>query len=121
MEKIQSFTQLNVWKISHQLVLSIYQATQQFPSHELYGLTNQIRRCAVSITSNISEGFTRQTRKEKLQFYYISLGSLAELQNQLLIARDLKYIKNDSFLSFAYKTVEIRKLLNGIIKSAQTK
>ena len=82
--KIKSFTDLQVWQEGHKLVLLIYKVTKKFPKEELFGLTNQIKRAGVSITSNIAEGFSRQSYKEKLQFYYMSLGSLTEIQNQLL-------------------------------------
>lgn len=73
-EKIKSFTQLIVWQESHQLVLLIYEITKLFPKDELFGLISQMRRSAVSITSNIAEGFSRQSFKEKVQFYSIALG-----------------------------------------------
>ena len=82
--KIKSFTDLNAWKEGHKLVLMIYGITKQFPKEEIFGLTSQIRRCVVSITLNIAEGFSRQSYKEKVRFYSISLGSITELQNQLL-------------------------------------
>jgi len=114
--KIQSFTDLNAWKEAHGLILDIYKITQTFPESELYALTNQIRRCAVSISSNIAEGFSRQTKKEKIQFYYTAKGSLTELQNQLLIARDLNYINRDVFNITAEKTVVVGKLITGLLK-----
>lgn len=92
-EKITSFTKLNAWKEGHTLVLIIYRTTKIFPKEEFFGLINQMRRCSVSITSNIAEGFSRNSWKEKLQFYSMVLGSLTELQNQLIIARDVGYIK----------------------------
>jgi len=70
---------------------------------------------------NIAEGFYRRTANDKLHFYFISLGSLAEIQNQLLITRDLKYIENNEFKELAFKSIEIRKLLNGLMKSSFTK
>jgi four helix bundle protein len=82
----------------------------------LFGLTNQIRRAAVSITSNIAEGFSRQSNKEKIQFYSTARGSLTELQNQLLIAKDIKYICANSFNKIAELTVVVSKLINGLIK-----
>lgn len=115
--KISSFTDLIVWQKAHKLVLEIYLITKTFPREELYGLVDQMRRCAVSITSNIAEGFSRQGLKEKIQFYYVSLGSVTELQNQLLISRDLGYINNSQFNDLANKTIEVHKLLNGLIKS----
>lgn len=96
-KKIQSFTDLEVWRKAHKLVLLIYRITKKFPKEELFSLTNQMRRAAISITSNIAEGFARQSFKEKLQFYYIALGSLTELQNQLLVAKDLKYLNQAEF------------------------
>jgi len=95
--KISSFTDLNTWKEAHKLVLQIYILTKKFPKEEAYSLTDQIRRCTVSISSNIAEGFSRQSKKEKLQFYYTSKGSLTELQNQILIARDVGYINKEEF------------------------
>lgn len=118
--KIKSFTDLNAWRKGHELVLDIYKITKTFPSDEKYGLSDQMRRCAVSITSNIAEGFSRRGNKEKLQFYYISLGSVTEIQNQLLIARDIGYIKNLEFKKIAEKTVEVSKLTNGLIKSLRS-
>lgn len=118
--KIKSFTDLNAWKEAHKLVLLIYEITKKFPQEELFGLTNQIRRAVVSITSNIAEGFSRNSYKEKVQFYSVALGSLTEVQNQLLIARDLKYITQEEFTKLAELSVIISKLLNGIIKKSKT-
>jgi len=101
-------------------VLEIYKITKNFPKDELFGLTNQIRRAAVSITSNISEGFNRISPKEKLQFYFIALGSLAETQNQLLIARDIGYIKLEIFDKIQTQLVVSQKLLNAFIKSTRS-
>ena len=120
-KKIQSFTQLNVWKEAHKLVLLIYKTTDNFPKKETYSLIDQMRRCAISITSNIAEGFSRQGKKEKLQFYYVSKGSLTELQNQLLVARDIEYLTKKEFDSIAQQTIVVHKLLNGLIKSAIAK
>lgn len=79
--KIRNFTDLNAWKESHKLVLEIYKVTKNFPREEIFGLFSQIKRSAVSITSNIAEGFGRFSKKEQIQFYYISIGSLTEIQN----------------------------------------
>ena len=118
--KIKSFTDLNAWKEGHKLVLMIYNITKTFPKEEIFGLTSQIRRCAVSITSNIAEGFSRQSYKEKLQFYSISLGSTTELQNQLLIAKDINYITKEQFQDIAEQSVKVHKITNGLIKSSKT-
>lgn len=118
--KIKSFTDLHVWQEGHTLVLAIYQVTKKFPKEEQFGLTNQIRRAAVSITSNIAEGFSRNSYKEKTQFYSMALGSVTEVQNQLLIAKDIQYITKTEFSDLAEQTVTINKLLNGIIKKSKT-
>src|SRR3989344_5276169 len=89
--KIQSFTDLEAWKRGHALTLEIYKITKTFPKEELFGLTSQIRRSALSITSNIAEGFSRKSSKEKIQFYFIALGSTTELQNQLLLSRYIAF------------------------------
>ena len=117
--KIKSFTDLEVWKEGHKLVLTIYKETKSFPKEERFGLSDQIRRAIVSVTSNISEGFSRKSKKEKMQFYYMALGSLTEVQNQILISRDLSYISNETFQIVAQQTILVNKLLNGLIKSAR--
>ena len=117
--KIHSFTDLNAWQKGHRLVLKIYKLTKSFPSEERYGLSDQMRRCSVSITSNIAEGFSRRGKKEKAQFFYMALGSTTEIQNQLLIARDIKYFSQQEFQELANLTVEVNKLVNGLIKSSR--
>lgn len=114
--KIKSFTDLNAWKEGHKLVLMIYKITENFPDIEKFGLVSQMRRCTVSITSNIAEGFSRKNSKEKIQFYFISLGSITELQNQLLISRDLKFIKEKDFQESGKQTTTVQKIINGLIK-----
>lgn len=114
---IKSFTDLNAWKEGHKLVLMMYKMTKSFPSKERFDLTSQIQRAAVSITSNIAEGFSRNSSREKVQFYYTALGSLTEVQNQLLIAKDLEYINQSLFKEVASQTVIVSKLINGLIKS----
>ncbi len=118
--KIKSFTGLDVWKQAHNLVLIIYKITKDFPKEELFGLTNQTRRAVISITSNIAEGFSRQGYKEKLQFYYMALGSLTEVQNQLLTARDIGYLKHEDFNQIAEQIVSVHKLLNAFISKTKT-
>lgn len=117
--KIQFFTDLNTWKESHKLVIMIYSITEDFPREEIYGLTNQIRRAAVSITSNIAEGFSRQSYAEKTQFYSIAQGSNTELQNQLLVSRDVKYIDEEIFDKVFNQSIAVHKLLNSLIKKSK--
>jgi len=114
--KVNSFTDLVAWKEGHSLVLDIYKITKSFPVDERFALINQIRRAVVSVTSNIAEGFSRNGKKEKVQFFYVALGSLTETQNQLLIAKDLGYLNEKVFEEIANKTVNVSKLLNGLIK-----
>jgi four helix bundle protein len=117
--KIKSFSDLIAWRRGHELVLFIYQITKIFPQNEQFGLVSQMRRAAVSITSNITEGFYRGSYKEKKHFYLSARASLGELQNQLLISRDIKYLNLDKFTEISQKSVEVHKLLNGLIRGCQ--
>jgi four helix bundle protein len=119
-EKIKKFTDLNAWKEGHKIVLMVYKTTKDFPKDEMFGLVSQLRRCAVSITSNIAEGFSRQSYKDKINFYSMALGSLTELQNQCLIARDVDYINQDKFMEIANQSVAVHKLINGLIRFSKT-
>lgn len=117
--KIRDFTNLDAWKESHKLVLMTYRITKKFPKEEMFNLISQMRRCAVSISSNIAEGFSRQSYREKVQFYSISLGSTTELQNQFIIARDLKYITQGEYEEFSDQSVKVHKIINGLIKNSK--
>ena len=97
----------------------IYKETKAFPIEEVFVLTSQLRRAAVSITSNIAEGFSRQSYKEKLQFYFVAQGSLTEVQNQILVARDIGYLGDNLFRVLAEQTVLVHKILSGLIKGAR--
>ena len=112
----KSFKDLRVWQEGHKLVVDIYKITKSFPRDEIFGITNQIRRAAVSITSNISEGFNRSSPKEKLQFYSISLGSLAELQSQIMVARDVGYLNSELFDKIEEQIILVQKLLNALVR-----
>ena len=117
--KIKSFTDLDAWQKGHILVLNIYRISKDFPAEEKFDITNQIRRSAVSITSNIAEGFSRSSYKDKMQFFIIALGSLTELQNQLIITRYINYLKTNDFMKLADITVTISKIINGLIKKCK--
>ena len=106
LNKSQKFTDLIVWQKSHELVLSIYKMTSYFPKEEVYGLTSQIRRSAVSIPANIAEGFIKRGIKDKIRFFNIAQGSLEELKYYLILTNDIKP-----------RADKIGKLLNGYIKS----
>jgi four helix bundle protein len=118
--KITSFTQLEAWKKAHRLVLGIYRDTGNFPAAEQFGLTSQLRRAVISITSNIAEGFSRQTKLDKIHFYHMALGSCTEVQNQLIASRDLRFLPKADFAKLADLSIEVHKLLNGLIKSLKT-
>ena len=117
---IRSFTDLNVWQEGHTLVITIYKETRKFPREELYSLTDQLRRAAVSVTSNIAEGFGRQGYREKIQFYYVAQGSLIEVKNQLLIARDIGYLDRKIFNSLALQANTVHRLLQGLITKSKS-
>ena len=118
--KIKSFTDLNAWKESHKLVIDIYKITKKFPKEETYSLTDQMRRAVISITSNIAEGFGRHTYKEKVQFYYQAQGSLVELKNQLLAAKDIGYLEGEDFQNLALQSNVAHQLLQGLITKSKS-
>ena len=118
MTKITSFTHLKTWQEAHKMVLSVYKLTDKFPAKEQFILTAQILRAVISISSNIAEGFTRIGKKEKQQFFYTAKSSLTEVQNQLIIARDRKYITKKQFDTIAQQSVLVSKLITGLIKTA---
>ncbi len=115
--KIKNFFDLNAWKEAHKLVLMIYQLIRRFPNDERYGLSDQMRRAVVSITSNIAEGFSRRSSKEKIQFYSMSLGSLTEIQNQLFVAKDVNYLIEKDFPIYFEQTIVVQRLINGLTRS----
>ncbi len=110
---MQSHRDLDVWKVAMELVSEVYRLTKKCPKEELFSLTSQIRRCAVSIPSNIAEGAARNGKKEFIQFLYIALGSCAELETQLLIARKLDYPGNPEIFD---QLDRIRRMLLGLIR-----
>ncbi|MBI4385732.1 four helix bundle protein [Candidatus Parcubacteria bacterium] len=118
--KIRSFIDLDAWQEGHRLVLTVYATTKVFPGEETFGLVSQMRRCAGSITSNIAEGFSRRSYRDKAQFYAISQGSVTELQNQLLIARDVGYLTREKFGEIALQTIKVHKIVNGLIKKSRS-
>jgi len=116
-ERIKNFYDLETWRVAHQFVLEIYKITKNFPKSELYGITSQMRRASSSITANIAEGFARYHFKDKTRFYYQARGSVAEMQNFLLLSKDLEFITLEQCKNLGEKTNEIAKLLNGLIRS----
>lgn len=118
--KIQSFTDLLAWQYGHKLVVSIYKITKKFPKEEIYSLVDQMRRAASSITSNIAEGFGRHSTKERLQFYFVAQGSLTELKNQILIAKDVEYLNKTDFDFLVEQANMTHKLLQGLITKTKS-
>lgn len=119
--RIKHFTDLIVYQTAHKLALAVYQITKKFPPDERFGLTNQVRRASVSVTSNISEGFSRTTARDKIQFYTIAKGSLAEIESQLMLARDLGYITNRDFSELKVLIESSSKLLVAFMRTALDK
>jgi len=115
---IRTHKDLEVWKESILLVKEIYKISYSFPKDEIYGLTLQIRRSAISIPSNIAEGAARNSKKEFIQFLYIALGSVSELETQLIIAKELNYLENSSIFD---NLERIKYQLLGLIKYLKNK
>lgn len=108
---------LDVWKIAIDFVTQVYMYTESFPKSEIYGLTNQIRRASVSIPSNIAEGAARNTSKDFSHFLAITLGSIAELETQLIISNNLGYLNREQFEELTSLLVSIRRMTLGLKKS----
>jgi four helix bundle protein len=112
-----SYRDLIAWRKATDLALDIYRSTKKFPKEEVYGLTSQMRRAAVSVASNIAEGKGRYSRKEFAQFLYRARGSLLEVETQLFIAKELGYLDQFAFRRMEDKTTELGRILNGLTKS----
>lgn len=114
---IKEFSDLEVWRRGRELIRGIYDQTKLFPKQETYGLTDQLRRAAVSICANIAEGFERFYPKDKIRFYYQSRGSLSECKSHILIGVALGYINSDTSNKLIDECNIIGKMLNGLISS----
>jgi four helix bundle protein len=112
---VKSFEELTIWQESRKFTNKIYALTNKFPKEELYGLTSQIRRAVVSIMSNIAEGFDRRSDKEFSNFLSIARGSTAEIQNNLYIALDLRYISKEEFNKTYEEAKSVAKQINGLM------
>ena len=115
------YKNLQTWQKSIELVTEIYRVTRPFPKDELFGLSSQMRRAAVSVPSNIAEGKGRHSIKELIQFLYKARGSLLELETQILIAQKLKYVDSTEGKQLNVRTLEIVRMLNGMIRAFQQK
>jgi four helix bundle protein len=121
MGKIQNFFDLTAWKKARKIVEVVYKITDRFPSDEKYGIISQLRRAACSITANIAEGFGRYHYGDKRKFYLQARGSLNEVQNFLILAKDLNYLKKEEIKKIWNLTKNTEKLLNGLIKATNKK
>jgi len=114
---IRSYQDLAIWKKAMELVVQVYQLTRRFPREEMHGLTSQMRRAAVSIPTNIAEGWGRGSRKEYIQFLRIARGSLLELETLLAISRSLRYLSQEDMQTTLALVEEISRMLSGLIAS----
>lgn len=106
-----SFEQIIAWQKAHQFTVMVYLTTRKFPKDELFGLTSQFRRAAISIEANIAEGYKKISKADKLRFLNISEGSLAECRNYIILSRDLNYINNEQYTQLYFAIEETNKLL----------
>ena len=113
----EAFKKLKAWQAAYKMVLEIYKITEKFPKHEMYGMTSQIRRAAVSVSANIAEGYGRQHRKEYVQFLSIARGSLGEVETYILLAKDLGYINENVYGQLDGLRQETGRILTGLIRS----
>ena len=118
---LKNYKELKVWQKSYQLCLKVYKITKGFPKEEVYGLTSQIRRAAVSVPSNIAEGYGRKTTPEYIRSLYIAYGSNCELETQVLLSYDLGYIKDENMKKIQEEIGEVERMLKALIKSLENK
>lgn len=114
---VQSYKDIIAWQKAHELTLMVYRLTEKYPKTEIFGLTSQTRRCAVSVPSNLAEGFKRIHKNDSLHFYNIAQSSLEELRYQLLLERDLKYMTLDEYETAENLADEVAKLIYSWIKA----
>ena len=115
--KTFSFEKLIAWQKARELALEIYKITKLFPKDELFGITSQMRRCSVSVASNLAEGSGRNSMKDKARFTEIAYGSALELLNQLILSFDFEYIEEQKYIEIREKITEVTVLINGLYKS----
>ena len=113
---MKDFRTLKVWEKAHHMVLAVYKATEIFPRQELYSLTNQIQRAAVSIPANIAEGCGKSGDADFGRYLQIAMGSASELEYLLLLAHDLQYLPDDTYQTLSNQLVEVRKMLNALLQ-----
>jgi four helix bundle protein len=117
---MKDFRDLKVWQRAHQITLSIYRCTRNFPREETYGMVSQLRRCSSSVAANIAEGCGRLGNAEFGRFLTVAMGSASELEYFLLLARDLEYLSRDNYEAVAQEVVEMRRMLNRLLSKVQS-
>jgi four helix bundle protein len=113
---VKRYRDLDIWKKGIELVKDVYKVTEKLPKHEIYGLVSQMRRSAISIPSNVAEGFRRYHNKEYKQFLYVTLGSCAELETQITIAKELDYVKQEIEAVLLEKLDHICRMISNLLK-----
>ena len=119
MNTIAQFTDLEAWKINHDMVLQVYKITKNFPREEKFGIIDQLRRAASSVTANIAEGFGRFHFADKIRFYYQARGSSYEVLNFLILAKDLEIIDKDNYTNISSIVLQGGRVLNGLIRATE--
>jgi len=119
-EKIKKFSDLRFWQEGHILVIMIYKVTKFFPKEEQFGLISRLRRAVVSVTSNVAEGFGRDTMKDKVHFYIMAFVSVNEVQNQLLVSKDIGFLETSRWNDLEERVILVSKMLNGLIKKSKS-
>lgn len=118
--KLRDYKDLIAWQKSYQMCRTVYQITENFPRKEQFGLTSQIRRSALSVPSNIAEGYTRHSTQDYIRFLYIAYSSLAELETQLMLSKDLNYIDQTVYAKIESLTREVQRIMMALIKSLKS-
>lgn len=117
---MRDFHKLKVWERAHNLTLTIYETTKEFPNKELYGLTSQMRMAAASMPTNIAEGCGRESKSETIQFLNMATGSASELEYQLILTRDLHYLDGESYSALISELTDVKRMLYSYIQRLQT-
>ena len=118
---LKNFKDLNVWQKSYNICIELYKLTRSFPNEEKFGLTSQMRRAAISVPSNIAEGYGRKTIPDYVRCLYIAYGSICELETQTLLSGDLQYLNNEDQVVLLDKIKEVERMLMALIKSLENK
>jgi four helix bundle protein len=116
---MRNYRDLQVWKKAHDLTLELYRVSQRFPREEMYGITGQLRRAAVSIGANLAEGCGRRTSNELARFVRVAMGSASELDYHILLCRDIGLMSSDDFSISTAKLTEVRKMLTSFLQSVE--